>query len=150
MKHVKKFENYETKVNEELGLGGALFFIILKGLEVGYRAVSHLVSFAKFAEATNKLVPIYDKIKKDRVMSQLVAKLDEYSGALSFGEQGYEPGAVQQKKEANELIEKIYNRAQELLSPADFEIFKSAAEEVEKGSGRPAGFFTGAKFNQDF
>ena len=147
MKHVRKFDNYETKINEELTFGGALFFVILKGLEVGYRAISHLVSFSKFAMAINKIEPIYDKIKDDKVMTQLVAKLDEYSGSLSFGEEGYDPRTAQRKKEANELIEQIYNRAQELLSPSDFEIFKSAAEEVEKGSGKPAGFFTGAKFN---
>jgi hypothetical protein len=147
MKHVRKFDNYETKINEELSFGGALFFVILKGLEVGYRAISHLVSFSKFTMACKRIEPIYDKIKDDKVMTQLVAKLDEYSASLSFSEEGYEPRTAQRRKEANELIEQIYNRAQELLSPSDFEIFKSAAEDVEKGSGKPAGFFTGAKFN---
>ena len=76
-------------------------------------------------------------------MKELVAKLVEYKNYLYFGE---EEGANPRRKAAFKLRDEIHQRAKELLSEKEYEVFISAAKGFEEGSGKAAGYFTDSKF----
>lgn len=147
MKHIKKFENHETKINEEsiILFGVAPALLLIYGIMYGYTKIQNIVDYVSFIRAASKLEPIFDKIKDDVEMSEIILKLDEYKDVLYFGEvEGDDP----RRKKAFGIVREIYRRAKELLDDREYNIFISAAKEFERGSRKPGAYFVNkdAKF----
>jgi hypothetical protein len=141
MKHIKKFENHEAKINEEniglIGVAPALFLIY--GIMYGYVKIKNIIDYVSFIRAASKLEPIFDKIKDDAEMSEMILKLGEYEDGLYFGEV---EGGNPRREKAFDIIREIYRRAKELLDDREYNIFIGAAKEFERGSGKPGAYFT--------
>lgn len=138
MKHIKTFESFE--VNEEFlpVAGGALGLIVLYGILWGYKKIDNLVDFVKFKNAKNKLEPIFDKIKDDPKIKELLDELYEYKDGLYYGE---EEGENPRRTKANKIKNKIYNRASQLLTTKECEKFIYYLETFEQGVEKPGGYF---------
>lgn len=142
MKHIKLFENYKnntSKINEEFIIGGGLGLLIWYGAMHGYVKIGNLFNFIKFKNAIIRIEPIFNKIKDDQKIQSLIKELYEYRDALYFGE---EEGGNPRRRKAFEIRDAIYTRAKEILDEKEFDIFVSAAKEFERGSEKPAGYFT--------
>ena len=140
---IENFKNFSLKKNENVGFGlgfglvGAGLLLIY-GLMYGYVKLQNLFNFVSFTRASSKLSPIFDKIKDDDTIKKLVKELGDYKDDLYFEEDYYNP----RKVKAFEIRDSIYQRAKELLDEREYNIFIDATEEFERGSEKPASYFT--------
>lgn len=141
MKKIKTFNelNSQTKNESLVLLPAALGLVVWYGLMYGYVKVKTLIDFVTFKNALSKIEPIFDKIKDDAQMLDLLKQLDNHKDGLYFGE---EEGENPRRTKAFQIIEQIYDRASEILDAKEFELFKSSAKNVDYGSGKPAAYFT--------
>lgn len=139
MKKIKKFEQYNTNESLAVAAGGGLILLAAYGALWGYSKVENLFNFIKYQKALYQISPIFDKIKGDSKIIKLLKDLFEYKDGLYFGE---EEGENPRRTKAFKIRNEIYDRASEILNEEEFNTFKSAATEFERGSEKPAGYFT--------
>jgi hypothetical protein len=142
MNYIKNFKNYDS-TNESMAFlaagGPAIGLLLWYGLMYGYVKISNLFNFIAFKRAISKIEPIFNKIKDDSRMMELITELGELKDGLYFGE---EEGSNPRRTQAFQVRDSIYQRAKELLDENEYKTFVSAAKEFESGSEKPGAYFT--------
>ena len=147
MKNIKTFEQH-TKIYEMVsdptstdyivGLAQLATPFIALGLFRGYGEIARFIDKMDFKMAKAKIGPIFDKIKDDRKIQELLGQLQQYKNSLYFGE---EEGENPMRDRAYDIRSEFYKRTKELLSEKDYKVFIEACNEFEDGVGTPAGYF---------
>lgn len=151
MKHIKKFNelNENDTINESDGSIGNLLLatipmlapLVWYGAMHGYVKIQNLINFVQFRRALSKIEPIFDKIKDDDKIQELLEELYKYKDYLYSGEEAEGSRTIKRDK-AYKIRDNIYKRAKEILNDKEYNIFVSSAREIEAGAEKPASYFT--------
>ena len=135
---IKKFEEYNINESVVLLTGTGIGLLLFYGVMYGFAKIANLFNFITFNKAKKRIKPLFNKIKDDKEISELITKLFEYKDSLSFAE---EEGPNPRRQKAYEIRDAIYERALEILSEEEYKTFISSAKEFERGSEKLAGYF---------
>lgn len=149
MKRISKFDDF--KVNESFDFDisqlpthiiEALFSdygksMITIGLIAGYSKIKDIFSFFKTPNF-NKIQPIFDKIKNDARINELLMELYPYKTSVNYDE--YDQSI--NKNKGAEIIQEIFKRAEQLLSKKDYDIFYSLVNKHDYQGNHRGAYFT--------
>lgn len=152
MKHINKFDDF--KVNESFDFDisqlpnniiQALFSdygksMITIGLIAGYSKIKDIFSFFKTPKF-NKIKPIFDKIKDDAVINELLVELYPHRHAATFDSSDVSC----ERRKSLEILDKIFKRSEELLSKKDYDMFYSLVRKYDYQRNYQGNYFTQQK-----
>jgi len=152
MRHINKFDDF--KVNESFDFDisqlpnniiQALFSdygksMITIGLIAGYSKIKDIFSFFKTPKF-NKIKPIFDKIKDDAVINELLVELYPHRHAATFDTTDFSF----ERRKSLEILDKIFKRSEELLSKKDYDLFYSLVRKYDHQGNYQGNYFTQQK-----
>jgi hypothetical protein len=152
MKHIEKFQKFKTnedldyrsfgkKLNRKVHDSDFGPAMILAGIYFGFSKIEDMFDFFAYKKAVNKIEPIFKKIDQDDVIKSLLEELLEYKPYLRREE--VEGGRFDEEKyvRADDILVEIDQRAKELLSESEYNIFKSSYKEIDYQNRMPGSYF---------